>query len=136
VAHLRAVPDPDDEPVVDAVAEPFDPAAPVAPGADDEGEADAVGDHAAYEDEPRRYPSTIGGAFYIVILLVAGAALVIASRGDWRLGVQVLGGALLGAAFLRLVLANRDAGMLAVRNRFLDALLLSNIVDIAEASAV
>ena len=51
-------------------------------------------------------------------------ALVIAARGDWRLGIQILGGSLLVAALLRLVLANRDAGMLAVRNRFLDAFLL------------
>ena len=55
---------------------------------------------------------------------MAGVALVIAARGDWRLGIQILGGSLLVAALLRLVLANRDAGMLAVRNRFLDACLL------------
>ena len=136
MAHLRAVPDPDDDPGVgpsglpagpaaDSEVEPIDPAAAVAPGDDDaaasyDGQADGVAD-----EEPRRYPSTIGGAFYLCILAAAGTALVIAARGEWRLGVQVLGGSVIVAALLRLVLANRDAGMLGVRNRFLDAFLLS-----------
>jgi hypothetical protein len=118
VAHLRAVPDPDDDPMVDVV-EPVDPAAAVAPEVDEvEAEPDP-------EEQPRRYPSTIGGAFYLSILGVAIAALVIATRSDWRLGIQILGGSLLVAALLRLILANRDAGMLAVRNRFLDCFLLT-----------
>ena len=118
MAHLRAVPDPDDDPMVDVV-EPVDPAAAVAPEVDEvEAEPDP-------EEQPRRYPSTIGGAFYLSILGVAIAALVIATRSDWRLGIQILGGSLLVAALLRLILANRDAGMLAVRNRFLDCFLLT-----------
>jgi hypothetical protein len=127
VAHLRAVPDPDDDPQVEpgpgSVVEPVDPAAAVAPGEDDEPTTYDEGDD-AIEEEPRRYPSTIGGACYLAILAAAGVALVIAARSDWRLGMQILGGSLLVAALLRLVLANRDAGMLAVRNRFLDASLL------------
>ena len=128
MAHLRAVPDPDDDPQVepgpDSVVEPVDPAAAVAPGEDDEPTTYDEGDDPAVEEEPRRYPSTIGGAFYLAILAAAGVALVIAARSDWRLGIQILGGSLFVAALLRLVLANRDAGMLAVRNRFLDAFLL------------
>jgi hypothetical protein len=116
VAHLRAVPDPDDdEPVVD-------PASAV----EAEEESDAVAEGGPAGDEARRYPSTIGGAFYISILLAAGTALVIATRSDWRLGVQVLGGAVLVAALLRLILATRDAGMLAVRHRALDVFLLTS----------
>jgi Protein of unknown function (DUF3017) len=140
VAHLRAVPDPDDDPVVgppvdsspdqgvdrDATpeVEPVDPAAAVAPGEDDAPAPYAGGTDDEVGERPRRYPSTIGGAFYLCILAAAATALVIATRDDWRLGVQVLGGALVAGALLRLVLANRDAGMLAVRNRFLDAALL------------
>jgi hypothetical protein len=117
MAHLRAVPDPDDdEPVVDQFV---DPASAVE--ADDDTEA---GD-APVEEEVRRYPSTIGGAFYLSILVAAGTALVIAARSDWRLGIQILGGAILVAALLRLILASRDAGMLAVRHRALDVLLLT-----------
>ncbi len=130
MAHLRAVPDPDDDPDVgheiDSGIEPVDPAAAVGPGEDDDAATydDAVPGHRVVE-EPRRYPSTIGGAFYVCILMAAATALVITTRADWRLGIQILGGSLIVAALLRLVLANRDAGMLAVRNRFLDALMLS-----------
>jgi hypothetical protein len=124
VAHLRAVPDPDDDPELGTV-EPVDPAAPVAPE-DDGSEGHEPTHRAPYEEEePRRYPSTIGGAFYLSILVAAGTALVIASRSDWRLGIEILGGSLLVAALLRLVLANRDAGMLAVRHRFVDVFLLT-----------
>jgi len=119
VSHLRAVPDPDDDPVVE---EAVDPAAAVAA----EPEDGPIGKHAGEpEEESRRYPSTIGGAFYLSILAVAGTALAIATRSDWRLGIQLLGGSLLIAATLRLILAKRDAGMLAVRNRFLDAFMLT-----------
>jgi Protein of unknown function (DUF3017) len=51
--------------------------------------------------------------------------LVIATRSDWRLGIQVLGGSILVAALLRLILASRDAGMLAVRHRMVDVALLT-----------
>ena len=128
MAHLRAVPDPDDVPdddvVMERVVEPVDPAAAVSAGEDDPPRDADEGD-VLDEEEPRRYPSTIGGAFYLSILAVAGTALFIAGRSDWRLGIQIFGGSLLVAALLRLVLANRDAGMLAVRNRFLDAFLLT-----------
>ena len=56
------------------------------------------------EEAPRRYPSTIGGAFYLSILAVAGTALFITYRHDWRLGIQILGGSCLAAALIRLVL--------------------------------
>jgi hypothetical protein len=126
VAHLRAVPDPDDVPEdvaeVDHV-EPVDPAAATAPGEDGPPHEDVHVE--AFEEAPRRYPSTIGGAFYLSILAVAGTALFITYRHDWRLGIQILGGSCLAAALIRLVLANRDAGMLAVRNRFIDVSLLT-----------
>jgi hypothetical protein len=124
VAHLRAVPDPDDDgPVVD-------PASPVehAKHLAEPGPLEAVEplEEPDGDEEPRRYPSTIGGAFYISILVAAGTALVVAARSDWRLGVQILGGAVLVAALLRLILATRDAGMLAVRHRAFDVFLLTS----------
>lgn len=77
-------------------------------------------------DEPRRYPSTIGGALYILVLLGAGAGLgVVAFGDDWRLGVRVMGVALAAAGFFRLVLPEKDAGMLAVRRRWVDVLVLA-----------
>src|SRR5688572_16431421 len=79
----------------------------------------------APEDLPRRYPSTIGGAFYLVMLAIAGTGLVFVVLGDWRTGVRLIGGALVFGSLVRLVLPSRDAGMLAVRSKLLDALLLS-----------
>ena len=77
------------------------------------------------DDSPRRYPSTIGGAFYLVMLAIAGAGLVFVVLGDWRTGVRLIGGALVFGSLVRLVLPSRDAGMLAVRSKLLDALFLS-----------
>ena len=72
----------------------------------------------------RRYPSTVGGALYLVVLLVAAVALFVVGAGDWRIGVRILAVALGGAAVARLLLPRQDAGMLAVRNRFVDVTLL------------
>ncbi|WP_377324228.1 DUF3017 domain-containing protein [Pimelobacter simplex] len=80
------------------------------------------------EDPPvRRYPSTLGGACYIAVLLVVGAGLVIAGVGEWRVGLRVVAGGLAAAALLRLVLPEREAGMLAVRHRFLDVGILVGV---------
>ena len=77
------------------------------------------------EQLERRYPSTIGGAFYIGILIATAFGIGIVYRShDWRLGVRVVAGALLAAALLRLILPQRDAGMLAVRSRMVDVGLL------------
>ena len=75
-------------------------------------------------DEPRRYPSTIGGAFYLLVLGVVAVSMVIVVLEEWRTGIRLMGGALLFAAAVRLVLRRRDAGMLAVRHKLLDALVL------------
>lgn len=74
--------------------------------------------------EGRRYPSTVGGLLYLAVLcvLLAGVATVVVA--DWRLGTRVMAGSLLAAGAFRLLLRERDAGMLAVRNRFLDAALV------------
>ena len=75
-------------------------------------------------DEPRRYPSTIGGAFYLLVLAVVAVSMVIVALDEWRTGVRLMGGALIFAAAVRLVLRRRDAGMLAVRHKVLDAAIL------------
>ena len=77
--------------------------------------------------EPRRYPSTIGGALYLAVLIVCLVGIGLVSTGEWRTGVKVLAGALVGAAALRLVLPERDAGMLAVRHRAIDVTLLAGV---------
>jgi hypothetical protein len=77
------------------------------------------------EVDDRRYPSTIGGAFYLLVLAAGALGIAIVWGGDWRLGIRCLAGALCFAALLRLALPARDAGMLAVRNRWFDSALLS-----------
>jgi hypothetical protein len=79
------------------------------------------------EDGDRRYPSTIGGAFYLVVLAVVAIAIGIVTTGNWRVGVRWFGGALVFAAVVRAVLPERDAGMLAVRRRWWDCLLLAGV---------
>jgi hypothetical protein len=78
----------------------------------------------AEHQQERRYPSTIGGAFYLVVLAVCAVAVGIVVTGEWRTGIRLFGGALLAGALVRAVLPNRDAGMLAVRFKALDVVVL------------
>lgn len=78
-------------------------------------------------EQPRRYPSTIGGAFYIGILVATAVGIGIVWGGNWRLGMHWVGGALIAGACLRLVLRTRDAGMLAARHRVVDCTLLGGV---------
>ena len=75
----------------------------------------------------RRRPSTVGGAFYLLVLAATLGGIAVVSLGRWRLGLQWVAWALLAAAALRLVLPQREAGMLAVRNRLFDSTLLAAI---------
>ncbi|PUA81839.1 hypothetical protein C7S10_07205 [Nocardioides currus] len=85
------------------------------------------GDHPEGELEERRYPSTIGGAFYLSVLLITAIGLAVASLSDWRVGIRIVGGGLLFASAVRMVLSPRDAGMLAVRHKVLDVALLAGL---------
>ncbi len=73
----------------------------------------------------RRHPSTIGGVCYLVVLLGTLVGIGITVVDDWRLGVRVIAGALLGFSALRLVLPEREAGMLAVRRRSVDVVVVA-----------
>lgn len=79
------------------------------------------------EDGGRRYPSTIGGAFYLVVVAITAIGFVIVATGAWRQGIRWIAGALLFAAVVRAVLPARDAGMLAVRKRWWDCFLLAGV---------
>ena len=79
-------------------------------------------------DEPARYyPSTIGGLFYLAVLIATGLGIWIAWSGDWRLGIKWVGAALILAGLVRLLLRQRDAGMLAVRKRWIDVLMFTGV---------
>ena len=86
-----------------------------------------VDDVPAESAEPggRRYPSTLGGMFYLVVLGVSAIGLGIVTQGDWRLGVKWIAGALVLAAAVRLVIPAPQAGMLAVRRRSIDVVILA-----------
>ena len=61
----------------------------------------------------------------LAAILVVGAGLVLVTFGRWREGLVVIGLAMIGAALLRLLLPLRRVGLLAVRSRSVDVLLLA-----------
>jgi hypothetical protein len=63
----------------------------------------------------------------LVVLLVVGAGLLLVTLGEWRQGLVVIGLALIGAGVLRLLLPVRRVGLLAVRSRPVDVLLLLGV---------
>jgi hypothetical protein len=82
---------------------------------------------AGHDDYRRRYPSTIGGMVYLAVLAATLVGVGVVATGSWRVGTRWIGGALLFAALIRLVLPARDAGMLAVRHRSVDCLMLAGV---------
>lgn len=73
------------------------------------------------EHAGRRYPSTIGGALYMVMMAVIVVAIFVVALSSWRVGMRIFAGALVAGAALRLVLSEKDAGMFAVRSKPIDA---------------
>lgn len=86
--------------------------------------AEALVDTDVVEERERRYPSTIGGLVYLVLLATVLTGLAVVVHSDWRTGIRIMGSALLVAALVRIVLPRRDAGMLAVRHKAIDAVVL------------
>jgi hypothetical protein len=78
-------------------------------------------------EEPRRYPSTIGGAVYIVVGLTTVGGLAMIAFGPWRSGLATMGGALIAGACGRLVLADHNSGMLKVRRKSLDVFFMASL---------
>ena len=77
-------------------------------------------------DLPRR-TSTLGGAIYLAVVGLVVAGLVIVALGPWRSGLQLMGAGLLVGALSRLVLPTSRAGMLRVRTRLEDVVLMAGI---------
>ena len=72
-----------------------------------------------------RRPQTLGGTVYLLVLAAALVGLGIVLAGAWRTGVGWIGAGLLVAAMARLVLAEEAAGMLRVRRKWSDVLMLT-----------
>jgi DUF3017 family protein len=74
---------------------------------------------------PLKRPQTLGGVVYLGVLGACVAGLVIVLVGAWRTGLIWIGAGLLAAALTRLVLTERSAGMLRVRRKWSDVLMLT-----------
>ncbi|TQL70152.1 DUF3017 family protein [Nocardioides albertanoniae] len=72
----------------------------------------------------RSFPSTLGGYVYLVVLAAAVSGLGLVGFGLWRVGIIVLAAGVGIASLGRAALRTKDAGMLAVRNRWFDVALL------------
>lgn len=73
---------------------------------------------------PDRRPQTLGGAVYLLVLVAALVGVAISVTGAWRVGVGWVGGSVIVAGLVRLVLPERKAGMLRVRRRASDVVML------------
>ncbi len=71
-----------------------------------------------------RRPWYVREAALTLVLVVVTIGLVVVSQDYWRRGLLVVGSALVGAGALRLLLPTRPAGLLAVRSRLFDVVML------------
>ena len=76
-------------------------------------------------DGPLKRPQTLGGVVYLAVLAAAVVGLGLVLAGAWRTGLSWIGVGLLAAALSRLVLSERGAGMLRVRRKWSDVLMLT-----------
>jgi hypothetical protein len=79
----------------------------------------------APEPPPRRVPQTVGGTVFVVIVGIVLVGLALVVWGAWRTGIVWMGVAMLVGALTRAVLSERAAGMLRVRRRWSDVVLLT-----------
>ena len=76
------------------------------------------------EDEPGRRPQTLGGAVYLAVVAVVLTGLAVTVVGAWRTGVSWMGAGLIVGGLFRLALPERRAGMLRVRRKASDVVML------------
>jgi len=76
------------------------------------------------EDGPERRPQTFGGGVYLLVVATALTGLAITVAGAWRTGVIWMGAGLLVGGVARLALPERKAGMLRVRRKPSDVVML------------
>ncbi|HET7388658.1 MAG TPA: DUF3017 domain-containing protein [Nocardioidaceae bacterium] len=75
-------------------------------------------------EKPGWRPQTFGGFVYLLVVAMAVLGLVLTLVGPWRTGVDWIGAGLLLGAAARLGLSEHGAGMLRVRRRWSDVLML------------
>jgi uncharacterized membrane protein YraQ (UPF0718 family) len=76
------------------------------------------------EDGADRRPRTIGGGVYLLVVASALVGLAVTVLGSWRSGVTWMGAGLLVGGVARLLLPERQAGMLRVRKKASDVVMM------------
>ena len=76
------------------------------------------------EEGHERRPQTLGGVVYLFVVAGALTGLAITVAGAWRTGVVWMGSSLLVGGIARLLLPERQAGMLRVRRKVPDVVML------------
>jgi hypothetical protein len=76
------------------------------------------------DEGQERRPQTLGGVVYLLVVAGALTGLAITVAGAWRTGVIWMGSGLLAGGVARLVLPERQAGMLRVRRKAPDVVML------------
>ena len=71
-----------------------------------------------------RRPQTLGGGVYLAVVATALSGLAITVAGAWRTGVVWMGAGLIVGGIARLLLPERRAGMLRVRRKGSDVVML------------
>lgn len=85
---------------------------------------DAEAEPPPHSIAPRR-PRTIGGAVFLLVLAATVGGVLVVAFADWQAGLSLSGGALVAGAAARLVLPDRQAGMLGVRRKVVDVTTLA-----------
>lgn len=75
--------------------------------------------------QPQRRFRPLGTIVLIAALLTTGVGLAVVALGPWRVGVAVIGGALVVSSFARTLLPERHSGLLRVRRATTDVFALT-----------
>lgn len=67
---------------------------------------------------------SLGTIWYAVVAIALASGLALIATGSWRMGAGLCGGSMLAAGIGRLVIPDRMSGLLRVRRRTTDALLM------------
>lgn len=90
------------------------------------------------EEGPGKRPQTLGGVVYLAVVAATLTGLALTMLGAWRTGVVWIGTSLVGGGLARLVLPERQSGMLRVRRKGSDTamLLLAGVALVVLAAVV
>jgi hypothetical protein len=79
-----------------------------------------------YPSRSRR-PRTPGGAIFLVVLVLTAVGLAVVMSVSWRIGLIMMGSAMIFGGLARLVIPENHAGVLRVRRKFADAAFMAGV---------